>query len=214
MGSAIASRPEGDSIMAERKFLDFLDRFDGGGAGAMGDKFEGGGLLSLLGNLLASPYGSEDERRAAARRAFYESQAGTDAPMATTDSGLAPKAASLATTGASLAQMPSPDNFHNHPNQTRAVPSTFHNNPNQVAPAPQPTFPSPPPAYTPHGSMGVPTAPAPAQAAFQPIVPQTPGGSVPYMAEYMRDSDFLSPLAAMSYGEYLEYLNTGRYPQR
>lgn len=126
--------------MAERKFLDFLDRIDGGGAGQSGDQFEGGGLLSLLGNLAAgiTPYGSEDERRAAARRKFYESQSGMDAPMPTTAGKMAPRAASMATTGASLAQMPSPDNFYNNPNQTRAVPSTFYNNPNQAAPAPAP----------------------------------------------------------------------------
>ena len=57
MGPAIASRPEGNSVMADRKFLDFLDMIDGGGAGQMGDKFQGGGLYSVLGNLVASPYG-------------------------------------------------------------------------------------------------------------------------------------------------------------
>lgn len=59
--------------MAERKFLDFLDMFDGGGAGMSGDRFEGGGILSALGNLVASPYGSEDEARRNARMAFYDS---------------------------------------------------------------------------------------------------------------------------------------------
>ncbi len=58
----------------KRKFLDFLDMLDGGGAGQMGDKFEGGGLLSLLANMAASPYGSEDEMRRKARQDFYSSQ--------------------------------------------------------------------------------------------------------------------------------------------
>lgn len=49
--------------MADAKFLDFFDMIDGGGAGKMGDKFEGGGLLSVLGNMFASPYGSKDEER-------------------------------------------------------------------------------------------------------------------------------------------------------
>jgi len=31
--------------VAEKKFLDFLDRFDGGGMGKSGEKFEGGGRL-------------------------------------------------------------------------------------------------------------------------------------------------------------------------
>ena len=45
------------------KFLDFIDMIDGGGAGTMGDKFEGGGIFSMLANALATPYGSEDKDR-------------------------------------------------------------------------------------------------------------------------------------------------------
>ena len=82
MGPAIASRPEGNSVMADRKFLDFLDMIDGGGAGQMGDKFEGGGLFSALGNLVASPYGSQDEERKKARMAAYGSDNIGGAPMA------------------------------------------------------------------------------------------------------------------------------------
>ena len=59
--------------MEKRRFLDFLDMIDGGGAGAMGDKFEGGGLLSSFANALADPYGSQDPERMAARKAFYSS---------------------------------------------------------------------------------------------------------------------------------------------
>lgn len=69
--------------MAERKFLDFMDRFDGGGAGMSGDKFEGGGLLSMLGNLMATPYGSEDEARRAERmKVFGEMNPAPAAPAA------------------------------------------------------------------------------------------------------------------------------------
>lgn len=39
-----------------------IDMIDGGGAGRSGDQFEGGGILSLLANLVASPYGSVRER--------------------------------------------------------------------------------------------------------------------------------------------------------
>jgi hypothetical protein len=53
--------------MANAKFLDFLDMIDGGGAGKMGDKFEGGGIFSALANIVAKPYGSEDEARKRAR---------------------------------------------------------------------------------------------------------------------------------------------------
>ena len=69
--------------MADRKFLDFLDMIDGGGAGQMGDKFEGGGLYSMIGNLVGSPYGSKDEERKKARMAFYGSDNIGGPPMAT-----------------------------------------------------------------------------------------------------------------------------------
>ena len=68
-------------MMEKKRFLDFLDMFDGGGAGQMGDKFEGGGLLSAIGNAFGSPYGSEDPERMAARQAFYNSENIGGAPM-------------------------------------------------------------------------------------------------------------------------------------
>ena len=40
------------------QFLDFMDMINGGGAGAGGDKFQGGGLLSDIANSLFSPRGS------------------------------------------------------------------------------------------------------------------------------------------------------------
>ena len=51
-----------------KPYVDFLDRFDGGGAGQTGNSFEGGGLLSALANIFANPYGSEDRARRAQRR--------------------------------------------------------------------------------------------------------------------------------------------------
>ena len=42
------------------RYRDFMDMIDGGGAGRMGGEFEGGGLLSVLANAFATPYGSED----------------------------------------------------------------------------------------------------------------------------------------------------------
>lgn len=38
-----------------KRFTGLMDMLDGGGAGASGDRFEGGGLLSMLGNLFAKP---------------------------------------------------------------------------------------------------------------------------------------------------------------
>lgn len=51
-----------------KQYVDFLDRFDGGGAGRTGNSFQGGGLLSALANIFATPYGSEDRARRAQRR--------------------------------------------------------------------------------------------------------------------------------------------------
>ena len=44
----------------------FADMFDGGGPGAVGDKFEGGGILSDFSNFFWSPNGAEDRARQAA----------------------------------------------------------------------------------------------------------------------------------------------------
>ena len=72
--------------MADR-FLDFIDMIDGGGygEGKMGDKFEGGGIFSMLANALATPYGSEDDER---KRKLRQMR-GLLAP----DESIAPKAA-------------------------------------------------------------------------------------------------------------------------
>jgi hypothetical protein len=41
----------------------FIDMINGGGPGRSGDVFEGGGILSALANAIATPYGSQRERR-------------------------------------------------------------------------------------------------------------------------------------------------------
>ncbi len=46
-----------------KHYKGLLDMIDGGGAGAVGDEFEGGGLLSVIANALATPYGSSDRMR-------------------------------------------------------------------------------------------------------------------------------------------------------
>lgn len=47
-------------------FLNFIDMINGGGAGDSGDEFEGGGLLSMIGNALFQPYGYRQRQRAMA----------------------------------------------------------------------------------------------------------------------------------------------------
>lgn len=41
-------------------YLNFRDLIDGGGAGRAGPTFQGGGLLSMIANALATPYGSRN----------------------------------------------------------------------------------------------------------------------------------------------------------
>ena len=48
--NAMSGKPYGG-----KRFTGLMDMLDGGGAGASGDKFEGGGLLSMLGNLFMKP---------------------------------------------------------------------------------------------------------------------------------------------------------------
>lgn len=75
----------------QARFLDFLDMIDGGGAGKMGDTFEGGGIFSALANLMATPYGSEDAGRKTSREAFLRSRGLLDEPaVASAQSGMAP----------------------------------------------------------------------------------------------------------------------------
>lgn len=95
------------------KFLDFIDMIDGGGAGTMGDKFEGGGIFSMLANALATPYGSEDDERKRRVRQMRgllapdESIAPSAAPRPTvTRGGGAGQAQSVAAPAPSYANMP------------------------------------------------------------------------------------------------------------
>lgn len=64
------------------------DMIDGGGAGRSGDEFEGGGILSLLANLLASPYGSQREME---RQAVAEAVAASSPRPAPRPSDLGPR---------------------------------------------------------------------------------------------------------------------------
>ena len=41
-------------------YTSLMDMFDGGGMGRSGDTFQGGGILSQIANMVASPIGSQD----------------------------------------------------------------------------------------------------------------------------------------------------------
>jgi hypothetical protein len=50
-------------IDEQPRYTSLIDLIDGGGAGRNGERFEGGGLLSILANALTRPYGYEDRLR-------------------------------------------------------------------------------------------------------------------------------------------------------
>lgn len=50
-------------IDEQPRFTSLIDLIDGGGAGRSGERFEGGGLLSILANALTRPFGYEDRLR-------------------------------------------------------------------------------------------------------------------------------------------------------
>ena len=81
--------------MADQRYLNFIDMINGGGMGAAGSRFEGGGLLSMLGNALGvRPYGYEDrlsEVRPMARPAgLMPTQARPQLPVTGMDETLVP----------------------------------------------------------------------------------------------------------------------------
>ena len=75
----------------DKRYTNFADMFDGGGAGATGSRFEGGGILSMIANMLATPRGSEDRQPTAQDRPMMRPQMAPQAApqMAPPPSGLA-----------------------------------------------------------------------------------------------------------------------------
>jgi hypothetical protein len=144
------------------KFLDFIDMIDGGGygEGKMGDKFEGGGIFSVLANALATPYGSEDEERMRKLRQMR----GLLAP----DESIAPKAAPRPTVtrggGAGRAQVrPQTRPAQSMPNPQSGIPLPIGR--------PNPQGGMPMPLGKPSPQMGIPM-PQAARAALQGPSPQ------------------------------------------
>ena len=65
---ALSALGRGTDLQGNR-FTGLLDMIDGGGGGKSGDKFAGGGLLSMLGNLFAKPYEAQQRVEDIANRA-------------------------------------------------------------------------------------------------------------------------------------------------
>ena len=72
-------------------FLNFLDRIDGGGAGQAGSEFQGGGILSSLGNMFFKPRGYYDRQKQLRREQLaQEAMASTFSPRVPQNSVNAP----------------------------------------------------------------------------------------------------------------------------
>jgi hypothetical protein len=97
VGPAPTQEFEGRGLMDGQKgYLNFIDMINGGGMGAAGDKFEGGGLLSMLGNALGiAPYGSRE--REAQLKAMAEGSASMSAQGAAPAAGPVKRASEMAT---------------------------------------------------------------------------------------------------------------------
>ena len=200
------------------KFLDFIDMIDGGGygEGKMGDKFEGGGIFSVLANALATPYGSEDEERMRKLRQMR----GLLAP----DESIAPKAAPRPTVtrggGAGRAQV----RPQARPSQSMpfgstpvgggmpAAPSmTFGNIPvgggmpaaptASQGPSPQAGIPMPMGRPSPQEGMPIPSGADPEFAQFMERAKQDP-----MMYQFIDNADVMRNIFKM----YKQQLSTGR----
>ena len=64
-----------------KRFTGILDMLDGGGAGASGGKFEGGGLLSILGNLFAKPLEAQNKVEEIAARTSSRDRGSSPKPV-------------------------------------------------------------------------------------------------------------------------------------
>jgi hypothetical protein len=157
--------------MANAKFLDFLDMIDGGGAGKMGDKFEGGGIFSMLANAIATPYGSEDEARKRARMQAH-GLLGDKAPAASIMSAPTPAVQPVQTAGQLSPRL-----------DTKGM--------TPAQPAPAPAYANMPMGEAGRGVAPTPFAPAPAYAnmpmgeAGRGMTPAQPAqAAVPSMEQY------------------------------
>lgn len=71
----------GGKAATGKRFTGLLDMLDGGGAGASGDKFEGGGLVSMLGNLFAKPLQAQERVEEIAARTSARDNGSSPKPM-------------------------------------------------------------------------------------------------------------------------------------
>lgn len=186
------------------RFTGLLDMIDGGGAGQSGDKFEGGGLLSMLGNLFAKPI--------EAQRNVERIAADTAATKALTEV-LKKEITQDQRTSAAMSEMD---------RQRGLLADQFDPRDQQGAT----DFRTPVPTAVPAGLLEMTddlvemSSPAIDDGSEEYIsgrrmyqaVPTMRQLDVPEIARVAQGPQF-SPLFAADYRDYLEYLNTGRYPR-
>lgn len=205
------------------RFTGLMDMLDGGGAGASGDRFEGGGLLSILGNLFAKPLEAQDNVERIAK-------------VVRDDKNAAEGISEAAKISAAMAEMERQRGLEQDRFDTRDQQgATSFRNPNQGYPdmsmpaiegytVPRVTDASTVVSDYPDMSMpAIEGYSVPASAPDVPvgllngnqIVPPMPSynPTVPRLLETAQTRDFLSPITQQDYRDYLEYLNTGRYPR-
>ncbi len=250
------------------RYTSLMDMIDGGGAGRSGDRFEGGGLLSLLANELFRPRGYEDRLR--------QRKNDTGRAVATVVDELMRERAAMK----EMDRQRGLQQDRLDPRGPNQIPPMT---PPTAAPLRQPatgmTYPSPTASIVPE--VAVPVEPAPMrqpatgmtynlpvpapkkkvydkgslireylyfrdeqpedleqwlglvvnkygidglrelQASVTPnmsyqgsqIVPTMNEATVPEMARIISTDPRFSPTFAQDYGDYLEYMNTGRYPR-
>ena len=183
--------------MDRKKFLDFMDMIDGGGAGQTGDRFQGGGLFSALANAVATPYGSEDDERMKAMMERRMSAGLIDRPQAPTPQVVRSAAPSSAPATTPLPQL-RPDEGSDYPSMNMPAISGY----------------TTPQEYSSSGMTPANVVPYQGSQA----VPTFDDPSTPAMLDFFADN-YIDPRtyapdyqARRSYQNYLDYLNTGRYP--
>jgi hypothetical protein len=207
-----------------KRFTGLMDMLDGGGAGASGDRFEGGGLLSILGNLFAKPLEAQNnvERIAAdtnATKAVTEVLKQAITPEQRTSAAMAEmnRQRGLLQDQFDLRDMQGASGFRNpmadYPDismpaiegyTTPSSAGAASDYPNMSMSAIEGYSTPAPTQDSPAGLLGGNQA-VPAMTNYNPTVPS--------LARSIAASDKVSPVFSQDYADYLEYLMTGRYPR-
>jgi hypothetical protein len=172
-----------------KRFNSIVDMFDGGGAGQSGDKFEGGGLMSMLGNLFAKPYEAQDRVEQIAARTAMRNAPTTPAAQLSSrldTKGITPTTPALSGEDLLMSMPVSPSAETNKMGAMLNVPSAYD--------------------YASMGQQDIIDLPE-IEVAGEYTLPSVEG-----VLQDRATSPSFGPLAALNAQEYLEYLRTGRYP--